>query len=125
MVVQYMEGQDAGGNAGDPAMTLAVPIEQFRSSYIFHTPPTYETNYVDVIAETGAIVLLNGIPTAMTPIAGTDYSLSRVQGLGLGPNGDGSHVIEGTKPLGISVYGYGTFTSYWYPGGLDLQTLIQ
>src|SRR5207248_6891349 len=31
LVAQYMEGQDAGGNTGDPAMALAVPVEQFRN----------------------------------------------------------------------------------------------
>ena len=27
--------------------------------------------------------------------------------------------------FGITVYGYGQYTSYWYPGGLDLNTIIQ
>ena len=27
-------------------------------------------------------------------------------------------------PFGITVYGYGQYTSYWYPGGLNLTDLI-
>ena len=27
-------------------------------------------------------------------------------------------------PFGITVYGYGQYTSYWYPGGLDLKDII-
>ena len=38
----------------------------------------------------------------------------------LGPGQDGNHVAESSEPFGISVYGYGHATSYWYPGGLDL-----
>jgi len=32
---------------------------------------------------------------------------------------------EADKPIGISVYGYGQYTSYWYPGGLDLEEMPQ
>ncbi len=30
------------------------------------------------------------------------------------------HTATGNQPFGIEVYGYGYFTSYMYPGGLDL-----
>jgi len=31
--------------------------------------------------------------------------------------------IEGSAPFVIVVYGYGAFTSYMYPGGLDLKKI--
>jgi hypothetical protein len=125
MVVQYMEGQAAGGNTGDPAMTLAVPVEQFRTQYLFHAPTNYESNYVDVTAPVGATVMLDGAPLTFTPIGTTGYALSRVYPLNAGPNNDGNHSIQGNMSFGITVYGYGQYTSYWYPGGLDLNTIIQ
>ncbi len=125
MVVQYMEGQAAGGNTGDPAMTLAVPVEQFRTQYLFHAPTNYESNYVDVTAPVGATVMLDGAPLTFTPIGTTGYALSRVYPLNAGPNNDGNHSIQGNMSFGIAVYGYGQYTSYWYPGGLDLNTIIQ
>jgi hypothetical protein len=125
MVVQYMEGQSAGGNTGDPAMTLAVPVEQFRTQYLFHAPTNYESNYVDVTAPVGATVMLDGAPLSFAPIGTTGYALSRVYPLGAGPNNDGNHSIQGNMAFGITVYGYGQYTSYWYPGGLDLNTIIQ
>jgi hypothetical protein len=125
LVAQYMEGQDAGGNTGDPAMSLAVPAEQFRSSYLFHAPVSYESNYVDVTAPMGATVTLDGGPSlTFTPIGGSGYGLARVQALGLGPGNDGNHNIQGNMGFGITVYGYGQYTSYWYPGGLNLDTII-
>ena len=39
--------------------------------------------------------------------------------------GSGNHSITGDQGFGISVYGYGVDTSYWYPGGLDLSIIPQ
>ncbi len=124
MVAQYMEGQDAGGGTGDPAMALAVPVEQFRTDYLFHAPTEYESNYVDVTAVMGATVTLDGMALTFTPIGTTGYGLARVYPLTAGPGGDGNHSIQGDMPFGITVYGYGQYTSYWYPGGLDLNDVI-
>jgi hypothetical protein len=124
LVAQYMEGQDAGGGTGDPAMALAVPVEQFRTDYLFHAPTNYESNYVDVTAPMGALILLDGAPLAFTPIGTTGYGISRVTPLSAGPGNDGNHGIQGDQPFGITVYGYGQYTSYWYPGGLDLNSII-
>ena len=55
------------------------------------------------------------------PIGGSGYALARVVPLGPGPLSDGNHSITGSAAFGISVYGYGMDTSYWYPGGLDLE----
>jgi hypothetical protein len=33
-------------------------------------------------------------------------------------------VITSSQPFGISVYGHGQDTSYWYPGGLDLDVIV-
>ncbi|MDQ3366628.1 MAG: IgGFc-binding protein [Myxococcota bacterium] len=124
LVAQYMSGQDAGGGTGDPAMTLAVPVEQFRTSYLFHAPTNYESNYVDVTAPMGANVLLDGAPLAFTPIGATGYGFVRVYPLSAGAGNDGNHSITGDQAFGITVYGYGQYTSYWYPGGLNLTDII-
>jgi hypothetical protein len=121
LVAQYMEGQDAGGGSGDPAMTLAVPTPQFRKSYLFHAPTNYDTNYVNVIAKTGATVTLDGAPVGgFNAIGGSGYGVARVT---LSNAAAGNHDISGTEPFGITVYGYGSYTSYWYPGGLNLLDL--
>jgi hypothetical protein len=123
LVAQYMEGEDAGGNQGDPAMTIAVPVEQFRTAYRFHAPTNYQTNFVDVTAPNGAAVMLDGTAVHFVPLGGTGYQVARVTPLLSGPAHDGDHYIVSTMPFGISVYGYGQYTSYWYPGGLDLRDI--
>jgi hypothetical protein len=122
LVAQYMEGQDAGGNTGDPAETIAVPIEQWRSTYSFHAPVSYTSNYIDVSAPVGDAVMLDGTQLMFNAIGSGGYALAR-KALTTGPNNDGSHTITGSMPFGIQVYGYGQYTSYWYPGGLDLMSI--
>ncbi|HTJ41445.1 MAG TPA: IgGFc-binding protein [Kofleriaceae bacterium] len=122
LVAQYMEGQDAGGGMGDPAMALAVATDQYRSSYLFHAPTNYTSNFVQVTAPTGATVMLDGAPVSatFTPIGGSGFGVARVA---LSNTGTGNHSMSGTMPFGIQVYGYGQYTSYWYPGGLNLADI--
>ena len=120
-VVQYMTAQTAGGDTGDPSMALAIPQEQFRSSYLFHAPLTFKTNYVNVIAPVGVAVDVDGSAiVANEPIGSSGYGVTR---LVLGAGNGGYHAASSSAPFGISVYGYGDYTSYWYPGGLDLRTI--
>jgi hypothetical protein len=119
LISQYMLGQDAGGNSGDPAMALSVATEQYRKSYLFHAPINYESNYVNITAPLDAKVTLDNVAVAnLKPIGATGFGVTRVK---LGNNIDGNHDVKADKPIGISVYGYGQYTSYWYPGGLDLE----
>ena len=48
-----------------------------------------------------------------------------LQSLTAGPGNDGNHNIQGDMAFGITVYGYGQYTSYWYPGGLDLSNIVE
>jgi hypothetical protein len=125
IVAQYMEGSSTTpDNTGDPSLALAVPVEQFRSSYLFHAPTNYTTNYVDVVAPMGDVVMLDGKPLTLKAIGGNNnWALARVTPLDNGPGNDGNHAITGTMPFGITVYGYGQDTSYWYAGGLDLADI--
>jgi hypothetical protein len=123
IVAQYMLGQDAGGNSGDPAMTVAVGVDQYRDNYLFHAPTNYEKNFVNITAPDGANVQLDGqAVNGFVSIGGTGYGVARVQ---LNNGGDGNHDVTSNQPVGISVYGYGQYTSFWYPGGLNLEVLPQ
>jgi hypothetical protein len=118
IVSEYLMGEAAGGGTGDPAMVLAVPVQQFRTHYLFHAPTNYEANYVNITALTGTTVTLDSMTVvAGTRVGSTGYEVMRVR---LDNTGNGNHVIDASGPFGISVYGYGQYTSYWYPGGLEL-----
>jgi IgGFc binding protein len=126
LVAQYMIGQDAppAAGTGDPSLTLAVPNDQYRDQYLFHAPTNYESNFVNITAPVGATVQLDGSPvplTSFTSIGSSGFAVARVK---LDNGGTGNHAAKASKPFGISVYGYGQWTSYWYPGGLDLAEII-
>jgi IgGFc binding protein len=122
-VMQYMEGEEAGGGSGDPAMAQAVTPAQYRTDYRFHAPTNYTTNFVNIVAPVGATVTLDGAAvTGFTAIGATGYGVVRAP---LSNAGTGDHTVTASKGVGLSVYGYGQYTSYWYPGGLNLTTLPQ
>lgn len=120
---EYMLGQAAGGGAGDPSMTVSVPTEQYHADYSFHAPTNYESNFVNITAPAGAKVTIDGQAVAgFVAIGATGFSIATVQ---LANNGDGNHTIAGDQKTGAQVYGYGQYTSYWYPVGLDLKIIPQ
>lgn len=105
---------------GDPSMSLATAIEQYRKRYIFLAPDDYDTSFVDIIYPEGTSLSLDGsTPPAGKAIAG-GFSITRAK---LGPGNAGAHELTATKPVGVQVMGYGSYTSYQYPGGLDLKSI--
>jgi hypothetical protein len=104
---------------GDPSMSFATAVEQYRTSYIFLAPTDYEVNYADVVILPGTTLTLDGVAVSTAPVPiDSQFSVVRLKI----PNGTahGAHTIAGSTPFGIQVLGYGSYTSYQYPGGLDL-----
>jgi hypothetical protein len=129
-VVEYLQGEyanwpaDAGDpnpDLGDPSECPAVPLQQYRSTYTFLAPGTYAENWIDVISPQGNTVTLDGtdIPmSAYSQVGSQPFYTAHVQ---LPNGGSQGHEIHGIFPFGLLVYGYGSRTSYMYPGGLDLH----
>jgi hypothetical protein len=116
---QAVYGQQATGSPddGDPAMGLGIPQQQVRDRYDFLVPSTYEANHVNVVAPQGTEVILGtSTISGWQAIGTTGFVVARVS-LGTGP-----HHIESTDGTGfaITTYGYADWTSYLYPGGMNL-----
>jgi hypothetical protein len=105
---------------GDPDQSMAVAVAQYRTKYVFLAPTDYATSYATIIAPTGATMTLDGanVTAAATTVSGSGFAVLRVN-LDAGQNG--AHVLVASKPVGLEVTGYGSYTSYTYPGGLDLR----
>ena len=112
-------GSGSSSSQGDPSQSFAVAAEQYRLKYVFLAPTDYKTSYVDVIAPNGTKLTLDGadVSSKLTAIAGTDWFEARVL---LDSSKDGIHALAADKPVGIQVIGYGDYTTYMYPGGLNL-----
>jgi hypothetical protein len=72
----------------------------------------------------GANITLDGAPiNGFTAIGATGYGVARIK-----PSQrhvDGNHDFARRPEVRRPVYGYGQYTSYWYPGGLDLEAIPQ
>ncbi|HOU54639.1 MAG TPA: IgGFc-binding protein [Myxococcota bacterium] len=163
LVGQFLQAQDApnpnqglkdpaDAGTGDPSFLLAVPIEQFRTEYVFLTPDKYRFDAVNLIVETGEPVWLDGQevrPENLTfrpardilqQMASQDPPLDHPWQLGptfgqyavIGDGTwsvfrvvlkDGVHRAQCAKPFGAIVYGYDRYVSYGYPAGLNLEDL--
>lgn len=115
---QYGAGPVSAAAQGDPAQSFATAVEQYRLKYVFLAPPDYDVSFVDVVQPLDAEVTLDGSKSAVPPVPiSSGYGVARIK---LGPGKGGAHVLSATKPVGIQVMGFGSYTSYQYPGGLNL-----
>ncbi len=120
LVAQFMLGQGpVAGALGDPAMVYEVPVQQFRDRYDVLVPDTYTANYFGLVVPRGAQVLLDDAPLAGEVERLGPWDVTHA------PVTPGRHQLRTREgvPLGVKVYGTATFTSYMYPGGLDLRLL--
>jgi hypothetical protein len=124
-IAQYMQGQaSVPSHSGDPSMSLAVPTAQYRSDYIFTASTTYDSNFINVIAPIGTAITLDDKPLGgvATDVGSSNYQVIRLQ---LPAAGSGVYRLHAEAPVGLAVYGYGRYTSYMFPGGLDLKRLSE
>ncbi len=117
-VAQYLASQETTVDfIGDPALIMAVPVEQFRRSYLVLTPADYSENWLTVLRPAGQTVFLDGEPVAdvgFAPIGAGDYEFAWV------PVEPGPHALVGEAPFGLVAIGYAQAVSYGLAAGLDL-----
>ena len=122
LVSQFMLGQGGAGSgltAGDPAMVFEVPVQQYRTSYDFYVPQTYPNNFINVVAPAGTELIMDDMPLRGSMSAVGEMSVFTL------PIVSGPHRLRSSagQPIGVKVYGIARYTSYMYPGGLDLQLI--
>ncbi|MDP3233557.1 MAG: IgGFc-binding protein [Myxococcales bacterium] len=123
-------GQSAPAQ-GDPSLVLLPPIEQWRSQYTVLTAPGTRDNYLGLVIDASRVqeVRVNGTAVPMTSFAAVGSTSFRVANV---PVPVGTHTIlvipipgQMTLPgAGVTVYGFDSFVSYGYTGGLDLTTIV-
>ena len=113
---------DPSTGEGDPSQSLMASVEQYRTKYVFLAPSDYDMNLIDVVAPSGTQMVLDGKTVTwgvQTPIA-DGYNVWR---LDLAGANSSAHVLEATTGVGVQVLGYGLYTSYQYPAGLNLKRI--
>jgi hypothetical protein len=125
MVGQFLVGQHyptPEASRGDPGMTVLVPSEQYRTDYNFVLPSSYNAstngqNYVLISRLPGESLTVDGKPVSTTfeTIAGREVGILALEG--------GTHTMSCSEPFGLIAYGLGSYTSYVYPAGLNLNSI--
>ncbi len=130
-VMQYLVSQGYTDDfIGDPSLIGAVPVERFRTYYVLSAPPlkggflepAFGQNWVTLVKETDAPVLVAGtaVPESeFKSVSGSPWRYAYVD-LSVGVS-----TFESTAPFGLSAYGYNSAVSYGYPGGLQIDTLVE
>jgi len=116
---------DNGTWPGDPAMILVPPTAQYQSHYIFFVPAEYALNFVTIVREAGAQVLLDGVDVSADPawddvatVDGVTWQRGHFE-LGFGPHRVDSGGDD--QKVGITVVGYDTAVSFGYAGGSGVE----
>ena len=100
---------------GDPAMALAVPVGKWQDSFVFVAPDKYLVDYVNIVAESGVNVTLDGNAVDAWQVMDGGFKTHRTL------ISDGVHTVEASGPATVTVYGYDNDVSYAYPGGARIK----
>ncbi|MDF2695586.1 MAG: hypothetical protein K0S65_3969 [Labilithrix sp.] len=140
----YMTGGSNPGmtGTGDPEFVNVVPAGQYLSSYTFYADPTY--------VETSLVVVRQKTPTGFEDVE-LDCAGPRLEGWtpigeagafeyrrvdlarGGGPGESfgsstctlGLHRMTSKGPFTATLWGWSSYTSYGYPGGMAQRTLVE
>lgn len=128
LVGHYLESSiwNGGGGAtpptsvgdGDPSMSVAVPIDQYRTDYTILVPSAYEENFLSISTGPTGSVTVDGNNLALESAAGGVFRAARTRVAA------GQHTIHCPEHCGVEVYGYSDAVSYMYAGGLDLRPIV-
>jgi len=117
LVGQYSRSSQADDVTSDPFFVLVPPDEQFLNNYIVSAgTPNIAANFLNITsptAQTGTVLVDGGVvaPGLWNPIPGTTFSGAKV------PITSGIHTVNSVAPVGLVIYGFGSFDSYGYLGG--------
>ena len=126
LLLQYCKGTQADNVLSDPFMVMIPPIEQYRSRYMISTPSAFPVtfeSYLNLIIDQNEISGLrlddNLLPNSVQwhTIPGKSLVGAFISVV------NGSHRLHHVRKekFGVIIYGYASFDSYGYPGGLQLE----
>ena len=127
LVMEFSLGNDYD-NIGDPFMMMVTPTEQFSNNYVFIVLPEFSTNYITVAVtpddfeprniHVDDVDLVNAVWN--TVYCSDTTVCGYVTYVTLNPGEHQLYHSDVSAHIGVSAYGFNSFNSYGYPGGLEL-----
>jgi hypothetical protein len=143
-VMQFTTGQEyvrLGVAGGDPSSLVVAPIDQYRSEYTVFVPEYHAFDFLQLVVQQNAQTTIDGEPVEATctsaEVGDTGLRVLRCPlsypvidesdplrpTVEPGVQDDGVHRVRSSAPVGVAVYGFDSYKSYAYPGGLRLTTI--
>lgn len=131
LVTQFAYGQQADGVSADPFMVMIPPIDQFSNRYVFNVLSTFRANYIIIYVSPQYYqrerIFLDGTNLVSWQWTTVRCSDGTVCGYITGRSmSAGSHILyhdDLYARIGLIVYGFDSYDSYGYPGGLILEAI--
>ena len=132
-LIQFSVGSKVDGVPSDPFMAMVPPVDQYSNSYTLATVPsvvqTY-THYLNILIPEAFYqldqIFLNGVAlSGSTVVSINRYGVTQVRVVRTTVS-EGVQTLSHTNPLaqlGVIIYGFGSFNSYGYPGGIGVQVM--
>ena len=130
LVVEFGLGNGYDG-IGDPFMMMIPPIEQYSNGYVFNVLPEFSTNFITIFVSPEDFEPEN-IFVDDTSQEGADWTTiycadGTVCGHATYASLEaGEHRLyhgDTLAKVGVAAYGFNSFNSYGYPGGLQLTPI--
>ncbi|MBA2539381.1 MAG: IgGFc-binding protein [Deltaproteobacteria bacterium] len=111
-------GLDA--DSGDPALSFAIPVAQYRKDYTLLVPAEYDANFFAITVPAGGGAMLDGIDVTgqLTNVGTGAFRAARI------PVTAGQHRLECTLGCGVEAEGWSEAVSYLYAGGLNFEQIV-
>ncbi len=130
LLVQFALGNNLDG-VGDPFMMMIPPVEQYSNNYVLNVLSAFSTNYITIYVaaryyQPDRIFVDNNSQrnSAWSAVRCVNNSIcGYITRVSLAA---GEHHLYHQDPqarVGVSAYGFNTYNSYGYPGGLKLTPI--
>ena len=120
-VAQFSNGGVFDGTQYDPAMVVLPALEQYVDTHIVTTVnDRMPVNYLNIILPADAVDSVRVDGAAIDPGLWLDTGRADYKGAQI-PVALGQHSATADKPMMLVAYGWGTWESYLYQGGMEIS----
>ena len=128
LVMQFGLG-NAHDGIGDPFMMMITPVEQYSNNYVFNVLPEFATNYITIYVTPDDYqpqnIFVDDASLENSTWTTINCYNSDVCGyitfVTLTPGEHTLYHSDVSSSVGVSAYGFNSYNSYGYPGGLQLE----
>ena len=130
LLIQFALGNTLDG-IGDPFMMMIPPAEQYSNNYVLNVLSAFSTNYITIYVTTRYyqpsrifVDNQNQMTSTWSAVRCSNNSIcGYVTRVALAAGEHSLYHLDPNARVGVSAYGFNSFNSYGYSGGLKLTPI--